>query len=155
MWVVSQEGVEEHCGKGSKGSERSDLYESEHTHTAHSTLLPRITFLHDMTDNSKHLPETHIKCICDILVYKREWNNVIFISREDLEIIIPSEVRKRKTNTIWYHLYVESKIWRNWTHLQNRKRLTGIENRPVVVKEEGVSRRDGVGVSSQQMETTI
>ena len=28
----------------------------------------------------------------------------------DLEIIILSEERKRKTNTIWYHLYVESKI---------------------------------------------
>ena len=29
----------------------------------------------------------------------------------DLEIITLSEVRQRKTNTIWYHLYVESKIW--------------------------------------------
>ena len=28
----------------------------------------------------------------------------------DLEIIILSEVSQRKTNTIWYHLYVESKI---------------------------------------------
>ena len=27
----------------------------------------------------------------------------------DLEVIILSEVRKRKTNIIWYHLYVESK----------------------------------------------
>ena len=27
----------------------------------------------------------------------------------DLEIIILSEVRQRKTNIIWYHLYVESK----------------------------------------------
>ena len=30
----------------------------------------------------------------------------------ELEILILSEVsRKRKTNIIWYHLYVESKIW--------------------------------------------
>ena len=28
----------------------------------------------------------------------------------DLEIIILSEVRKKKTNTVQYHLYVESKI---------------------------------------------
>ena len=28
-----------------------------------------------------------------------------------LEIIIPSEVSQKRTNTIWYHLYVESKIW--------------------------------------------
>ena len=27
----------------------------------------------------------------------------------DLEIIMLSEVRQRKTNIIWYHLYVESK----------------------------------------------
>ena len=27
----------------------------------------------------------------------------------DLEIIILSEVRQRKTNIIWYHLYVDSK----------------------------------------------
>ena len=29
----------------------------------------------------------------------------------DLEIIILSEVSQRKTNTTWYHIYVESKIW--------------------------------------------
>ena len=29
-----------------------------------------------------------------------------------LEILIVSEVRKRKTNTISYHLYVVSKIWK-------------------------------------------
>ena len=31
------------------------------------------------------------------------------------EIIILSEVRK--TNIIWYHLYVESQIWHKWTYL--------------------------------------
>ena len=30
-------------------------------------------------------------------------------TRMDLVIIILSEVRQRKTNIIWYHLYVESK----------------------------------------------
>ena len=42
----------------------------------------------------------------------------------DLEIIILNEVRKRKTNTIWCHLYVESKIWHKWTYIQNRNRPT-------------------------------
>ena len=28
----------------------------------------------------------------------------------DLEIIILSEVRNTRTNSIWYHLYMESKI---------------------------------------------
>ena len=31
-------------------------------------------------------------------------------TRIDVEIVTLSEVRKRKTNTIWYHLYMESKI---------------------------------------------
>ena len=33
----------------------------------------------------------------------------------DLEIIILSEVRKRRTNTVSYHLYAESKIWHKWS----------------------------------------
>ena len=32
-------------------------------------------------------------------------------TRMEFEIVTLSEVRKRKTNTIWYHLYMESKIW--------------------------------------------
>ena len=36
-----------------------------------------------------------------------------------LNIIILSEVRKRKTNTTWYHLYVESKIWYKWIYPWN------------------------------------
>ena len=30
--------------------------------------------------------------------------------------------KERKTNKIWYHLYVESKIWHKLTYLQNRNR---------------------------------
>ena len=56
----------------------------------------------------------------------------------DLEIIILSKVsQKRKTNTIWYHLYVESKIWHKWVYLQNKNRLTNIENRLVIAKGGG------------------
>ena len=32
------------------------------------------------------------------------------------------KVRRRKTNTIWDHLYVESKIQHKWTYIQNRHR---------------------------------
>ena len=59
----------------------------------------------------------------------------------DLEILILSEVRKRKTNIIWYHLYVESKIWYKWIYLQNRSRHT--ENKLRVTK---VGRGDKLGV---------
>ena len=47
-------------------------------------------------------------------------------------------IRKRKTDSICYHLYVESKVLHIGTFLQNRNRLTDIENRLVFAKEKGV-----------------
>ena len=48
-------------------------------------------------------------------------------SNKDLEIVILSEVRQRKRNIVWYHLYAESKKkWYKWTYLQNRNRLTDL-----------------------------
>ena len=45
---------------------------------------------------------------------KKEWNNVICSNMNG-----PGDYHtrwsKRKTNTICYHLYVESKIWHTWT----------------------------------------
>ena len=41
------------------------------------------------------------------------------------------------SNTIQYHLYVESKMWHKWTYRQNRNRLTDIENRLLVAKGRG------------------
>ena len=54
-----------------------------------------------------------------------EKRNIISTHRT-LEIITLSEVRKGKTNTIGYHLYVESEIWHKWTELQNKNRLPDI-----------------------------
>ena len=65
-----------------------------------------------------------------------------------LEIHILSEERTKKTDTIWYRLYVESKIWHKWTYLKNRKRLRDIENRLVPKGEgggRGIEREIGVG----------
>ena len=58
------------------------------------------------------------------------------------EIIILNEVRKRKINIIWYHLYVESKLQHEWTYQQNEDRFRDKENRLVVAKgeEEGRGR---------------
>ena len=50
----------------------------------------------------------------------------------DLGIVILSEVRKRKTHIIWYHLYVEPKISHETFYLQQRKRHTGTENKLTV-----------------------
>ena len=51
----------------------------------------------------------------------------------DLEIIILSEVRQTKTNIISYHLHAETKK-RTWTYLQNRNRITDVENKFTITK---------------------
>ena len=50
---------------------------------------------------------------------------------------------ERETNTIWHHLYMESKIRHKWTYLWNRNRLTDKENEPVAAKGEEVGKRMG------------
>ena len=56
-----------------------------------------------------------------------------------LEIVILSDVsQRRKTNTLWYHLYVKSKIWHKWTYLWDKNIIRDIENRLVCAKGEGV-----------------
>ena len=42
----------------------------------------------------------------------------------ELRILILSEIRQRKPNTIWYHLYVESEFSHKRTYLRSRNRLT-------------------------------
>ena len=62
--------------------------------------------------------------------YMHAWFWVIFC------ILIRAKLPITFWNTIWYHLHVESKIRHKWTYLQNRNRLTDIENRLVVAKGE-------------------
>ena len=57
----------------------------------------------------------------------------------ELNIIIPSEVRKRKTNITRFRLYVESEKKKIQMNLFSKQRLTDIENNLTVTKEE----RDG------------
>ena len=52
----------------------------------------------------------------------------------DLESITLSEVSQRRTNTICDNLFVESK---KDTKFIEQKRLTDIENNPMVIKGEG------------------
>ena len=56
----------------------------------------------------------------------------------DLENIILREVRQRKTNIIWHHLYVESKKhYRSKLYLQNINRLTDLQNKSIVSRGKG------------------
>ena len=47
------------------------------------------------------------------------------------------ELSQKKTNTVWYHLYLESNIWHTGTYLQSRNKPLDVENRLVA--------GDGVG----------
>ena len=66
----------------------------------------------------------------EIMPFAAAWKN--------LEMITLSEVRQRKANTIWYHLYVESKIGHKWIYSWNKNRLTDMENRLVIAKGDGL-----------------
>ena len=48
-----------------------------------------------------------------LLSHKKEWNNAICSSMDGLrdDHTKWSKLDREKTNIIWYHLYVESKIW--------------------------------------------
>ena len=70
-----------------------------------------------------------------LLSHKKEWNNAICNNMAaPRDSHTKWSVRKRKINTIWYHLYTESKIWQKWIYLWNRNRLIDIEYRPTVAK---------------------
>lgn len=53
------------------------------------------------------------------------------------------ELSQKKTNTVWYHLYVASKVRLKGTYLQNRSRLTDTENRRGGCQRGGGEGRDG------------
>ena len=53
-----------------------------------------------------------------------------------MEGMMLSEIRQRKTNTVWYHLYVESKKQNKLVNKQKGERLTDIENKLVVTSVE-------------------
>ena len=57
------------------------------------------------------------------------------------------EVRQRKTNTVWYHLYMESKNIQTSEYYKKKDRLTDIENKLVVTRGAREGRANiGVGI---------
>ena len=97
--------------------------------------------------------------ICAMEYYSAIKNNEIMPCAQtwmNLETILLSKVRKKKTNTTWQtedkyqHSCVESKILHKRTYIWNSSRLTDIENSFMVAKEEegqGGQEVLGVGIS--------
>ena len=82
-----------------------------------------------------------------LLSHTKQWNNTT-----DSNMDGPGDyhskwnLSQRKVIIIWYHLYVEPKIWNKRTYLQNRNRLIGIENKPMITKGESRWVRGKLGV---------
>ena len=85
------------------------------------------------------------------LNYKKEQNKAICSYMSTTRDYRPSELRK--TNTIWYHLYVKSKIQHKWIYLWNGNRTVDIKKKVVVAKGEGIGGRMEwkIGVSSSEL----
>ena len=57
----------------------------------------------------------------------------------------------RKTNTIWYHLYAESKKYDKLVNIIERSRLTDTEKKLVVTSGEREGRRGITGVGEKRV----
>ena len=68
-----------------------------------------------------------------LLSHKKEWNNAS-CSNTDGHSDCHTEWSKSDGEKQIYHLYVGSKKWYKWTYLQNRSRVTNVENKLMVTK---------------------
>ena len=87
-----------------------------HSSTIHNSQDMETTYMSIKWWMDKDVVHIHNRIL---LSHKKEWNNAIFSNMGGLRDCDT----KWKANTIWYHLYVESKIWHKWTYIQNRNRL--------------------------------
>ena len=59
----------------------------------------------------------------------------------DLEVVMLSEIIQRKINTVWYHLYVESKKYNKLVNITKKKQTHRYREETRVMNEE----REGKG----------
>ena len=82
---------------------------------------------------------------------KKEWNNAIYSNMDGPRDYHTKWVRQRKTNTIWYHVHVESK-----KYIQNRNIPTDVENKLMLTKvERWGGERNKLGVLDQYIYTLL
>ena len=72
-----------------------------------------------------------------LLSHRKEWNSAICGDMDEpRDYQTEWSIRKGMTDTMWYHLHVESIIRCKLRCLQNKNRLTDVENRLMVAEEE-------------------
>ena len=67
----------------------------------------------------------------------------------DLDGVTLSEISQTKTNTVWYHLYVESNKYNKLMNITKEN----IENKLMVTNGEREGRRGSIGVEDQEVQT--
>ena len=87
-----------------------------------------------------------------LLSHKKERNNVIYSNMDGPRDYHPKWSKSHRERQISYDItwMWNLKKWYKWTYLQNRNRLTDIENKLTVTKG-----RDKLGVCDEQIHTTI
>ena len=70
----------------------------------------------------------------------------------DLAGIMLSKTNQRKTNTLWFRLYVETKKQSKWTN-KNRNKLIDTKNKLMVDRWEGFCGIDGKGKGIRKYNT--
>jgi len=74
-----------------------------------------------------------------LLSHQKEWNNIICRNMNRSRDDHTKWSKSDKDKYIWYHSYVESNFLNDaneWTYLQNRNRLRGMENELKITKRE-------------------
>ena len=101
-------------------------------HPVHQAVSHPRAPLSALTEKEKEKRETE-----SFKEWKIPWNNVICHNMDGpRDYHTQWNKSERERQTPWYLLLVESKIWYKWIYLWNRNRLTDIENRLVVAKQE-------------------
>ena len=63
----------------------------------------------------------------------------------ELEGIMLGEMSQRKTNSVWFHLFVESKKQNKWTNRTEKKQSYRYREQTGVARGEGGGRRKEIG----------
>ena len=94
--------------------------------------------LHHSSPRPEDLSAKYVKQLATCMLYSLCSVGVSSSQDEDMWVdrASPCSFGHLNTNSIWYDLYVASKIWHRWTYIQNRNKLTDIEKGLVVAKRE-------------------
>ena len=85
-------------------------------------------------------------------VENQRWKSSAMVKSKESEGTTLSEINQRKTNAIWYHLYMESKKYNKVVNIIRNKQTPNIENKLVVTSGEREEGRSKTGVGNWEVQ---